>query len=261
VSRDVCIAEQRGVLAARRELAGSRPALGPRFQAEAAASAALLARLLLEGRRPAEALACVDAVLPDHGRFVREEQEAARKRAAADVPSDKPAPPTIEGARPIFLVVGPVEPDDLELRRQWAVLLACRGAALAGLDRGPESAEAVRQAVALTEGLLRGDLEPRCPPVPGLSVWPFVRELAQLEPCYLYDLACHLALASTLPGNAGLADPASQAVRALRDHIALGFDDASRLRTDPALAPLRQRPDFQDLVRDLEVKLRGQGPT
>jgi hypothetical protein len=161
------------------------------------------------------------------------------------------------------------------LRRQWAVLLARRGAALAGVGRGPEAVKSVRQAVALSEGLLRGDHEPRRPPAPGPSVWPqcppaspgsvwsfFAQELLRQEeePCYLYDLACHLALASTLPGRAGLADPAGRAVQALRDLVASGFDNAYQLRTDPALDPLRKREDFRKLVRDLGARVREKGP-
>ena len=153
------------------------------------------------------------------------------------------------------------EPNDLELRRQWAVLLYRRGAALAGLGRGPEAVKAARQAIALTEGLLRGENELRCPPASPVSVWSFFAgELARQEPCYLYDLACQLSLASTLPGNAGLADPAGQAVLALRDLIASGLDNAYKLRADRALDPLRQRPDFQKLVRDLEARARRKEP-
>jgi serine/threonine-protein kinase len=271
IDRDTCIAEQRSVLAARAALAGPLPTRAPRFQSQLAASAALRARLLLEGGRSDEALACVDEVLPDHERFVREEQERAKKRAATNNLPAKPDPN--EEMWPVYLQVRPVELTDLELRRQWALLLARRGAALAGVRRGREAAEAVSQAVALTEGLLRGDHEPRplpasplsvwlrCPPATPLSVWSFFAgELWRQEPCYLYDLACQLTLASSLPGNAGLEDPAGQAVQALRALIASGFDNSYKLRTDRGLAPLRQRPDFQKLVAGLESRARNKEP-
>jgi hypothetical protein len=148
------------------------------------------------------------------------------------------------------------------LRRQWARLLGHRAAALAQADRGPEAVKAVQQALDLTAGLLRGDREWRCPPATAASVWSFLAvELYWQEPCYLYDLACTLALASTLPGEAGLPDPAGRALRALHDYAASGFDNPHALRTDPALEPLRNRPDFQDLVRELEVTASGRnGP-
>jgi hypothetical protein len=43
-------------------------------------------------------------------------------------------------------------------------------------------------------------------------------------------------------------------VKALRDYIASGFDSPYKLRHDPTLEPLRQRDDFQKLVRVLEAK-------
>jgi hypothetical protein len=73
----------------------------------------------------------------------------------------------------------------------------------------------------------------------------------------LYDLAGHLALASTLAGGLGIPDPAGRAVQALRDYTATRFDNPHRLLTDPALKPLCQRADFQALVRDLEAKVQG----
>ncbi len=268
INRDSCTAEQQSVLAERKKLTASLPTRTPRFQVDLAASAALLARLLLEGGRPTDALACVDEVLPDHERFVREEQDRVQQRVAADnvLSNHDSSGSWLPGKEvwPAYLQVRPVEPNDLALRRQWALLLTRRSAALAGVGRGPEAVEAIRQALALTEGLLRGNLEPRCPfapppPASGLSVWSFLaQELLRQgqEPCYLYDLTCQLALASTLPDQAGLADPAGQAVQALREYIALGFDNAYKLRTDPALDPLRPRRDFQDLLRDLEAKMK-----
>jgi hypothetical protein len=73
------------------------------------------------------------------------------------------------------------------------------------------------------------------------------------EPCYQHDRARHLALASTLPG-AGVPDPAGQAVQALRDLAASGFDHADQLRRDERLAPLRGRQDFKDLLDQLQAQ-------
>jgi hypothetical protein len=58
-----------------------------------------------------------------------------------------------------------------------------------------------------------------------------------------------------LPDQAGIPDAADRAVKALRDYIASGFDNPYKLRHDPRLEPLRQRDDFQKLVRELEAKL------
>jgi hypothetical protein len=110
--------------------------------------------------------------------------------------------------------------------------------------------------------LLRGGGEVRCPPASPTSAWCFLaEELSRQEPCYLYDRACYLALASTLDRAAGLPDPAGGAVQALRDYAASGFDNPHKLRTDPALEPLRKRDDFQKLLRDLEAVASGRGQT
>jgi hypothetical protein len=43
-----------------------------------------------------------------------------------------------------------------------------------------------------------------------------------------------------------------RAVEMLRQAVAKGYKDAARLGKDPALEPLRSRPDFQKLLKDLE---------
>jgi hypothetical protein len=147
----------------------------------------------------------------------------------------------------------PVVPDH-SLHRQWSMLLARRGAALARLGRDAEAVEAVRQAVGITAGILWGDRPFHPPPTSLESLWAFLPALLwPAESCHRYDLACHLALASTLHGYNGKPDPAEEAVRALHWCVASGFDNLHRLRTDPALEPLRKRKDFWKLVRDLEA--------
>ena len=154
----------------------------------------------------------------------------------------------------------PFVPEAAELCRRWADLLARKGAALARLGRDDAAREAVQQAVALTEGLLRGDGEPQCPPTSPESVWSFLAgELARQEPSCQYGLACRLALASSLPDHAGRDDPAGRAVQALRGLIVSGFDNAYRLRT-PRPDPLRRRPDFGKLVGDLEARVGKKTP-
>ncbi len=145
----------------------------------------------------------------------------------------------------------PVVPDR-SLQRAWARLLACRGAALSRVDRSPEAVQAVRQAVAISAGLVCEDrLFVPLPASPG-SPWAFLPTLCrQQDPGPLYDLACYLALASTLPGEKGSPDLAEQAVQALRCAVASGFDNLHWLRTNPAFEPLRKRDDFQHLVGDL----------
>ncbi len=45
---------------------------------------------------------------------------------------------------------------------------------------------------------------------------------------------------------------AERAVQLLREAVALGYRNAARMKRDPCLSPLRDRPDFQKLVRELE---------
>jgi tetratricopeptide (TPR) repeat protein len=250
LTRDRWITEQRVLLRECQDLAGQGPP-SPQFQGEVAGSAAVLAGLLLEAGRSTEALACVDGVLPAHEKVVRAEQE--RVRAAAQEQKEAvpiPGKPNSDhDSLQLFLRTRPLLPDS-SLHRQWATLLARRGAALARLGRGQEALEAVRQATGITSSLLF-----TCAPSFRADIVEWLGQL--VEPCYLYDLACHQTLASTLPGANGRPGQAHLAVWLLGCSVAAGFDNPHKLRTDPALDPLRMREDFQKLVRDLEARDRG----
>ena len=258
LTRDGWISEQQGILEARKDLMGqSTPS--PRFSGEAAGSAVILAGVLLEAGRPVQALACIDSVLPAHEKVVRTEED--RVKAAVkeqNEPAKIPVKAGHHASLQFFLRTRPIFSDN-SLHRQWAALLAGKGAALARSGRREEAAEAVRKAVGITRGLLTGGGEMHRPSGSLVLLGSFLGKLLwELEPCYLYDLTCHLALASTLPGENGKPDPADRAVQALRCSVAAGFDNPHQLRTDPALAPLRQRDDFKKLVRDVEAS-RGPG--
>jgi tetratricopeptide (TPR) repeat protein len=254
LTRDRWIAEQQVILEERKDLVGQGPP-SPRFSGEVAGSAVVLAGLLLEAGRPAEALACVDGVLPAHEKIVRTEQDRAKAQAleqkeAAQVDLEPGQHESLQA----FLRTRPIFPDS-SLHRQWAMLLDRRATALARSGRRAEAVEAVRQAVGITSSLLFGSGPLLRSPGSAASLWAAIAEwLGRLEPCYLYDLACHLALASTLPGANGWPNPADQAVWLLRGSVASGFDNPHKLRTDPALEPLRKREDFRKLVRDLEAR-------
>jgi tetratricopeptide (TPR) repeat protein len=273
-SADARIRAERQILSERKELAARDPVV-PHFLGEVGASAAVLAGLLLENGRAAEALDVVEEVLPAHERLVHADRLVTRLQARGNErPKDEPsltavaeasvllqAPGTERPKDERFLSVGRLspyayppwvpEPEDYQLRRVWAELLARKGAALARTGRGAAGEECVRRAVRVAEELARGDGYFVCPPPTWQSRWSVLAEqLSRQEPCYLYDLACHLALASTLPGNEG-GDEAGRAVIALR---ASGFDNPHQLRTDPRLEPLRRRADFQRLVRELDSR-------
>ncbi|HEY7426671.1 MAG TPA: serine/threonine-protein kinase [Gemmataceae bacterium] len=231
------VSEQQEIVQKRKDLVGQEK-LSPRFSREIAGSAALLARLLLEANQPREALDCIDAVVPDHEKVVRAEQERLKVAAKEkqEEAEQKPKEPYQNLLR-TFLRKAPIVPDR-SLQSQWALLLTCRGAALARLGgRDVEAAEAVRKAVAITGGIVIADY----------LLW-------QPEPCTLYDLACRLALASTLPGGTDSRGAAEQAMWFLHRSVAAGFDNLHRIRTDPALKPLRNREDFRKLIHDLEAR-------
>jgi tetratricopeptide (TPR) repeat protein len=69
----------------------------------------------------------------------------------------------------------------------------------------------------------------------------------------LYDLACVHALAAG-KGPTNREECAQRAVGVLRDAMKKGYRDAAQIKADPDLSALRSRPDFQQLLKDLEVK-------
>jgi tetratricopeptide (TPR) repeat protein len=119
-------------------------------------------------------------------------------------------------------------------RQVLAELLSNKAEALAKLGKPAEASKAIRRAIEVIE--------------------PFTKP----EPCYLYDLARYLTLASTFPDKAGIPDAAERAVRALQQFIASGFDNPYKLIHDDRLAPLRDRADFQVMVRALEAKMKAE---
>ncbi len=67
------------------------------------------------------------------------------------------------------------------------------------------------------------------------------RKMVRLQPTNAtahYNLACSLALMKRLP----------EALTTLAQAIALGYDDADWMASDPDLVALRKRPDFQTLL-------------
>lgn len=67
------------------------------------------------------------------------------------------------------------------------------------------------------------------------------RKLVRLQPenaTAHYNLACSLVLSKRLP----------DALATLAQAIALGYDDAEWMASDPDLAPLQKRSDFQTLL-------------
>jgi hypothetical protein len=86
-------------------------------------------------------------------------------------------------------------------------------------------------------------------------------KLVRGESAYLYDLACHQALCSSLAnlgktGSAAESDRhAAAGMEALQRAFAAGYEDVYKLKTDRALAPLRARANFQKLLQYLETKV------
>ena len=130
---------------------------------------------------------------------------------------------------------------------QWRAVLGeallRRGQARLAVGDPAGSAADWRRAVATFE-----DMPPRDP------------EAAFLEAC------CHAMLAGAA-GQVGSGVPpgdgpieAGRAMDILRQAVAIGFRNARRYRTEPALAPLRDRDDFRLLIMDLAMPDRPFAP-
>ena len=129
------------------------------------------------------------------------------------------------------------QPENFEFQHFLASAFAVRSRLQSQNGDAVSALRSAKKAVSLVEGLVRG------------------------ESAYLYDLACHQALCSSL-ANPGKSGPAGEAdrhaaagVEALQRAIAAGYEDIYKLKTDNALAPLRTRADFQKLLQDLEAKV------
>jgi serine/threonine protein kinase/tetratricopeptide (TPR) repeat protein len=138
------------------------------------------------------------------------------------------------------------QPENFEFQRFLASTFAVRSRLQSQNGETVSALSSAQKAVSLVEGkLVRG------------------------ESAYLYDLASHQALCSSLLlvpklklGNEKGGRPAAEAdryaaagVEALQRAIAAGYEDVYKLKTDSALAPLRARPVFQKLLQELETKV------
>src|SRR5438132_216137 len=79
------------------------------------------------------------------------------------------------------------------------------------------------------------------------------------DPDQLYDVACLYALCAgadrTGPDTARLAkECADEALTLLQHAVAKGYQNAAHMKQNRDLAALRQRPDFQKLLAELEAK-------
>jgi tetratricopeptide (TPR) repeat protein len=82
-------------------------------------------------------------------------------------------------------------------------------------------------------------------------------ELSGLEPGRLYELATACAVASAVVAKPELQEQcAARAVAILRQALARGFKDVQGIKTNPAFAPLGERADFQQLIRQAEGSAR-----
>jgi tetratricopeptide (TPR) repeat protein len=255
IDLDGRIGEQRQICREREELARGDPP-SPQLRSAAGESAAVLAGLLLQAGRPREALDVVGQALPLHEALLQADLQRWQEGREREQPLR--AGNSLRTALELAAGIGPRRPvpPSLRFRAQWAELLAHQGAALAATGQGAAGGQCVARAVALGEEASQGTCCYFCPPSSCPAVWSALAvELYRQdpEPGYLCDLAGHLALASTLPG-AGIPDPASRAVRALRALAASGFDNPHKLQRDERLAPLRDRQDFKDLLRQLQAQ-------
>jgi serine/threonine-protein kinase len=133
----------------------------------------------------------------------------------------------------------------------------------------PEAAQrSLRRGITICEGLLEGSPEvaeyasvelhclihllPLLEPAEAVSRVAAARRraegVARHGPDLFFDLACCEA---QLVGRPGAGDAAESAMASLRRAVADGYRNADWMRVVPMLASLRDRPDFQDLIRDL----------
>jgi tetratricopeptide (TPR) repeat protein len=117
-----------------------------------------------------------------------------------------------------------------------------RGIALRKLGRPAEAVAAYRESLRLLEGL------------------------SKPEPVNVYDAACCHALLHAVANDKGSGlssadgqDEADRAVATLRRAITAGYNEAAHMRKDTDLDSLRNRPEFEKLLTNLEQDLKTHG--
>jgi hypothetical protein len=130
----------------------------------------------------------------------------------------------LEGARDGFRRLARARPGDPQIAGMLANSLGWLSSALRAADRPAESLTALRESVAILEGL----------PDPKAG--------------HLYDLACGYSQLS-VPGADGEA-LADRAVATLRRSIESGLSSDQDVEGDPDFDPIRARPDFRALLLD-----------
>jgi serine/threonine-protein kinase len=88
-----------------------------------------------------------------------------------------------------------------------------------------------------------------------------VREIEKIaadetETAFLYDLACHQTLLGSLRNATDAQSQYTSALKALDTLTSAGFDMVHMLRTDPRLAAVRSRPDFQKVLQQAEANAK-----
>ncbi len=164
--------------------------------------------------------------------------------ATAHLALGRNAPARTAAEEAVVLLEAVLEQDrGLQWRAVLGAALLRRGQARLAMGDPAGSAADWRRAVATFEAM-----PPRDP------------EAAFLEAC------CHAMLAgaagqvgSSLPPGAGPIE-AGRAIDILRQAVAIGFRNARRYRTESALGPLRDRPDFRLLIMDLAMPDRPFAP-
>jgi serine/threonine-protein kinase len=147
-----------------------------------------------------------------------------------------------ERARDIRQKLVDANPAVPEFQRELAQFLEKVGIAEQRSGRPAEAVTSYRQAIALLE------------------------HLPTLGSVDLYDVACFQALlAGAAVAGSGLTAAearvaADQAMATLRRAVAAGWRNVAHMRTDSDLDALRQRDDFQKLMKDLEAKSETKDP-
>ena len=160
-----------------------------RLRKEVGRSASVLAGLLLEAGRAKEALEVLEQARPAHAALLQADGDRWNEEGKQTIAPIEPDPALnrqldnrSQGGliQQQFTFGGTMQhsviPVSFEFRRQWAELLARKGAALVATRQGAAAGEVVRQAIAIGDEHSRGANRFFCPPPSWPSLWSVVAQ-------------------------------------------------------------------------------------